>query len=234
MRTLHSHSVVRQPRIQAPRSLITVHTLLRWSGAAAILAGILTIIANTLHPPRSFAALAHHAQHPSWEVIHVLAIVALVVSAFGVIGIYACQVEELGAIGFASFVATLAGMILMVGILVPDALIFPVLARDVEAAYLLTFPGPIIPGSMFTIYMAVSGLLYCIGSVVLFGTGAWRGRLPRWAAALVALGMVPLGFGALVLPGSDFIGAWTVGCGYLGLGSGLWQQFRRLHTTETS
>jgi hypothetical protein len=185
-------------------------------------AGTLTIMANLLHPPRSFATLVHDAQHTTWEVVHVLAIIAFVFSAFAVIALYAVQIEQVGVTGLIGFAAMLSGIVLMVGLLVPDSLIFPVLAHDPDTSHLLNFPGPIIGNSIFTIYMAFSGVIYCVGTVLFFGISAWVAVLPRWGSLLVTIGTVPLAFGALVQPGIDYVGAVVVGVGYLILGYALW------------
>jgi cytochrome c oxidase subunit IV len=187
-----------------------------------MLSGGLTIVANVLHPPRSFATLAHHAQHTTWEVVHVLAIIAFIATAFAIIALYVVQVERVGVAGLVGFVGTLGGIILSVGLLVPDSLIFPVLARDPATANLLSFPGPIVGNSVFTIYMAVSGIIYCLGTLLFFMTSAQVGVLPRWSSLLVAVGTVPLAFGALAWQGLDVVGAIVVGLGYLSLGYTLW------------
>jgi hypothetical protein len=183
---------------------------------------MLTIVANLLHPPRSLATLVHDAQHTTWEVVHVLAIVAFVMSAFALIALYVVQIERVGVIGLIGFAATLSGIILSVGLLVPDSLIFPVLARDPASSHLLHFPGPIIGNSVFTVYMAVSGAIYCLGTLLFFAVSAKVGVLPRWGSLLVAIGTVPLAFGALVWQGIDYLGAVVVGVGYLWLGYALW------------
>jgi hypothetical protein len=208
----------------APDPAVTPARLVRWGGAASALAGVLTIVANLLHPPRSFATLAHEAQHTTWEVVHVLAILAFVASAFALLALYAVQIERVGRLGLVGFVGTLSGIILSVGVLVPDSLIFPVLARDPAAIHLLEFPGPIIGNSVFTVYMAASGAIYCLGTLLFFAVSARVGVLPRRASLLVVIGTVPLAFGALVWRGIDYVGAIVVGAGYIWLGYALWTQ----------
>jgi len=224
MTTLRSADVAKTAKGAASHPAVTPAKLVRWGGAASALAGALTIVANLLHPPRSFATLAHEAQHTTWEVVHVLAILAFVASAFALLALYAVQIERAGAAGLVGFIAMLSGVILSVGLLVPDSLIFPVLARDHAAIHLLAFPGPIIGDSVFTVYMAVSGAIYCLGTLLFFGVSARVGVLPRWASLLVLIGTVPLAFGALVWQGVDYLGAILVGAGYLWLGYALWTQ----------
>lgn len=196
--------------------------LIRLGGAASMLAGALTIAANLLHPPRSFETLARDAQHVTWEVVHAIAIVAFVFTAFALIALYAVQVTRMGMGGLIGFVGALAGNILMVGVLVPDSLIFPVLARDPGTAHLLDFPGPLIGTGLLTAYMGMSGVIYCLGTLLFFGRSARVGILPRWGSLLIAVGIVPLAFGALVWQGIDYVGAIAVGAGYFWLGYALW------------
>jgi hypothetical protein len=222
MDTLASHDIATPITHSSARATVTPAKLIRWGGIASMLTGALTIVANLLHPPRSFATLVHDAHHTTWEIVHVLAIVAFVVGAFTIVALYAVQIERVGMIGLIGFAGTLGGIILSVGLLVPDSLIFPVLARDPDVAHLLSFPGPLIGDSLFTIYMALSGATYCLGTVVFFGASARAGVLPRWGSLLVAIGIVPLAFGALVWQGIDYLGAIIVGLGYVSLGYALW------------
>lgn len=212
----------RRRREGAAEPTITSTKLIRWGGAAGMLAGALTIAANLLHPPRSFETLARDAQHATWEVVHAIAIVAFAVTAFALIALYAVQITRMGVTGLIGFVGALAGNILIVGVLVPDSLIFPVLARDPGTVHLLDFPGPLIGTGLLTAYMGMSGVIYCLGTLLFFGRSARVGILPRWGSLLIAIGIVPLAFGALVWQGIDYMGAIAVGAGYLWLGYALW------------
>ena len=208
MTTLSSHGIATTTENVSVHPAVTPAELIHWGGLASMLAGALTIVANLLHPPRSFATLVQEAQHTTWEVVHVLAIVAFVITAFAIIALYAVQIERVGVTGLIGFAGTLGGIILMVGLLVPDSLIFPVL-------------------------MAISGVTYCLGTLLFFGVSARVGVLPRWGCLLVAIGTVPLAFGALVWQGIDYLGAVAVGVGYLWLGYALWTQGSGLHRTRS-
>lgn len=232
MTTLASRGIATTTENVPVGPAVTPAKLIHWGGAASMLAGTLTIVANLLHPPRSFATLVHDAQHTTWEVVHVLAIVAFLVTAFAIIALWAVQIERVGVTGLIGFGGTLGGIILTVGLLVPDSLIFPVLARDPGAVRLLNFPGPIIGASVFTVYMAISGAIYCLGTLLFFGVSARVGVLPRWGCLLVAIGTVPLAFGALVWQGTDYVGAISVGVGYLWLGYALWTRGSGLRRTR--
>jgi hypothetical protein len=72
-------------------SAVTPAKFIQWDGVASMMAGVLTVVANLLHQPRSFATLVHDAQHTTWEVVHVLAIAAFVMTAFALIALYACR-----------------------------------------------------------------------------------------------------------------------------------------------
>lgn len=214
---------LRQPSAVAHGPTVTVERLLRWTGAANILAGLLTVAGNVLHPPRSFATLSHDALLPAWETVHALGVVAFVVTLFALIGLYACQVERAGRLDLAGFVGALTGVALAVGVLVPDAFIFPVLAQQDETARLLEVPGALIPGSTFGRFLAVSGVVYALGYVT-FGVASLRaGVLPRWGVAVLTVGVVPLLFGALVAQGLDIAGALLVGAGHVWCGVALWR-----------
>lgn len=200
----------------------TSQTLIRWCGAANVVAGILIIVANVLHPPRSFATLATDAQLPHWEPVHALGIVAFVVTVYALIGAYARQSEQAGLVGLIGFVAAVTGVVLGVGVLVPDSFVFPVLAEQESTRFLLSVPGTLIPGGSLGIYILLSGLLYT-GGYILFGIATVKaGILPRAATISILIGVVPLTFGALLLQGLDVAGALLVGVGHIWWGYALW------------
>ncbi len=198
-----------------PRSVTSTEQLIRWGGIANMLAGVLTVAANLLHPPRSFATLKVIALLPAWEFVHALGILALVLTVFALFGAYAVQVRESARLGFTGFVLAVSGVILAVGVLAPDAFIFPVLAEHPVTASLLDVPGRMIPGGSLGLFMIISAVILNLG-YLLFGLASLRaGVLPVAASLLILVGILPLTIGALAWPGIDKVGALLVGLGHL-------------------
>src|SRR3990172_120185 len=74
--------------------------LIRWSGLAAMLGGVLLILGSI------------NWEQPPWSWLGTLGSILLV---FGLIGIYAVQVEESGLAGFLGFVFVVAGGMILIG-----------------------------------------------------------------------------------------------------------------------
>lgn len=75
---------------------MTTSNLIRWSGLAAMAAGVLNVLDAIWHPPLMTMFMA-------------------VVTVFALIGIYAVQTEASGRLGFAGYLLATAGYVLMAG-----------------------------------------------------------------------------------------------------------------------
>ncbi|MDT8307548.1 MAG: hypothetical protein RRC07_16565 [Anaerolineae bacterium] len=76
---------------------MTTSSLIRWSGLAAMAAGVLNVLGSIFEPL-------------AW-----LDIVMAVVTVFALIGIYAVQAKASGRLGFAGYVVATAGYVFMAG-----------------------------------------------------------------------------------------------------------------------
>jgi hypothetical protein len=169
---------------------ITTSKLIRWSGLAAMGAGIIFIVIQLIHPPDVLASVTTNA----WAVVQTLKFTMCFLGLLGVAGIYARQVEESGWLGLVGYLMLSLFYALTVAFSFIEAFIMPLLAteapRFVDGLLGLAFGVTgenlgVIPG----IY-AVAGVMFLLGGLVLGIATLRAGVLPRWAGILLVFGAV--------------------------------------------
>ena len=174
--------------------------LIRWSGLAVILAGVLLpmpwILEFVVGSPRSILT-------------QTLEFVALILLVFGLMGIYGIQIEESGIYGFLGFLLIIISNCVLLG-----QTWLPESGQLVGVAGVL---GPL-------------GGITGLPGFILLGIGSWKAnKLQRWTAVLWPIGMA-LHTIAMVLTVSGFvfgetlavIGVVVQGIGLVGAGVNLW------------
>src|SRR3954469_7867472 len=78
---------------------ITTSGLIRWTGLAAIGAGILYIAIQAIHPLDVLSSVTT----PRWAIVHSLSIVMDLLALLGITGLYARHVEKSGWLGLAGY-----------------------------------------------------------------------------------------------------------------------------------
>jgi hypothetical protein len=192
--------------------------LMRWSGLALMLAGLLIAIATLFHPSD---ADPHGFQSVAWTPVHALLIVGAILSLFGLIGLYRAQAARAGALGLAGFVLGLIGTALVVAVLVIDAFVLPVLAADSAGRVLLDPAGPLFAGALGLVFLLM-GVTFALGTILLGFATARASVLPRWAGALILAGGPLLGFTPPLPTSAGIVGALLLGAGYLWAGYAIW------------
>src|SRR5688572_27741306 len=99
--------------------------IIRWSGIALALVGVIAVLFWILHPEES-VLLTNPA---GYQREHILDFVGLMLFIPGLIGLYARLVNRSGWLGFAGFLLTLLPLLVMMGISVVDMLIWPSIAQ---------------------------------------------------------------------------------------------------------
>ena len=185
--------------IKESKPRISTAALMRLAGFAAMLAGVGIVIMGLFHPANESA----YVTTPAWIIVHIFATSLGYFGVLGLAGLYARQVEKagwLGLIGFLLFSAWLAlvGMLSFV-----EAALLPQLASEFPpfvAGFLGMFtgtPGQVNLGALPLLW-TISTPMLILGSL-LFAIATFRARvLPRWGAALLALGSLMVPFSALV------------------------------------
>jgi hypothetical protein len=163
-------------------------TLIRWSGLAAVLAGIIFAAIQPIHPPDVGASVSTTA----WHIITPLKFVMCLLFLVGITGIYARQVKQAGWLGLTGFALLIFTWWLQASFVFVEAFLAPPLTSRapafVDALVGISWGHThgVDLGAMPSLY-AVMGLTYMLGGLV-FGIATVRaGILPRWAAGLLAV-----------------------------------------------
>lgn len=201
---------------------VTAPKLIRSAGLAAVVAGLLFVVIQPLHPADVLASVSTDA----WRVIHYLSLVMVLLFVVGLIGIYARQVEELGWLGLAGFIVLNLGLLLTAGLGVVEVFVLPLLVES-EPAFVQGFLGMVGGdptgadlGAMPTLWSASS--VGFLAGTFLFGIANFRaGILSRWASGIFAVGML-VSAPMVALLGNARVAAVPVGIGLAWLGYSLW------------
>lgn len=195
-------------------------SLIRLSGLALILGGLLVAFFPVLHPNHDPAGYAS----PIWVPVHLMPAAMAVLALFGLMGIFARQGERNGRFGTLALVAAVVGTALSLTGTDVETFIFPFLGLN--APQVMEGPPPV--GQLLA--WGISGLAFAIG-YLLQGIAIIRaGVLARGAGAL--LGVSGLGFGVAagaggMLPPVLLVGALGFGLALAWVGYSLWSESDR-------
>src|SRR5215207_4369707 len=207
---------------------VTASSLIRWSGLAALVAGLIFAGIQPIHPPDVVASVTTGA----WAIITPVKTAMCFLILLGITGIYARQVEEAGWLGLAGFLLFGLMWALTAAFQFAEGLIVPPLAADAPT-FAVGFEG-ISSGSPSEVSLGILPAVYSLTSVlylvggVLFGVATFRaGILPRWAGGGLAVGTVAPLVLSLLLP-HEFIrlAAVPTGIALALLGYALWSERR--------
>lgn len=199
-------------------------TLIRWSGLALVIAGLIYIIFQPLHPADTDPGAA---LNPLWAVVHYAGTVHHLLVVVGLVGLYLAQAEPVGRLGLIGFIAALMANAYWVGGTIDEALFYPYLAAQ-QATPTPPFElfDPAGPLGVYLLIILAALVVWDLGSILTGYTTMRAGVLPRWGGLLLIVGNVVLNVGAFV-PGIYFvkiIGGVLMGLGYAWLGYALWAQ----------
>lgn len=206
----------------------TASKMIRWTGLAAMAAGIIFAIIQPIHPPDIVASVTTG----TWATVHTMGVAMCLFGLLGIAGLYARQVEEVGWIGLVGYLLFSLFFALTLAFQFVEALVSPVLAT-VAPTFVEGFlgiitgaPSQVDLGAIPSVY-AVTGVTYLLGGL-LFGFATMRaGILPRWAGALVAAGGPLAALMVALLPHAvERFAAVPMGVGLAWLGFALWSERR--------
>lgn len=200
---------------------ITASKLIRGTGLAAVLAGLMFVVIQPLHPADVLASVTADA----WALIHYATLVMLLLFVVGITGIYARQVEQLGLVGLAGFIVLTVGLLLTAIGGVIEAFVQPLIAAS-DPAFVQGMLDMVHGhetsanlGAIPLVWNASSAAF--LGGTVLFGVANFRaGVLSRWASVVFAIGL----FGSApvaALVGNPRVAAVPIGIGLAWLGYSL-------------
>lgn len=168
---------------------ITASSVIRWTGLAAIVAGVIFAAIQPIHPLDNVSSVNTTA----WAIITPLKVVMSLLFLLGIGGLYARQVNKAGWLGLVGFLILSVAWALQLAFIFTEAFVLPPLAatspKFVEAVFIgviTSRPTEVDLGALPAIY-AVLGILYVLGGL-LFGIATLRaGILSRWAAGILAV-----------------------------------------------
>jgi hypothetical protein len=206
---------------------MSASNVIRWAGLSAVVAGVLIIVTQLIHPANDPSSVATS----SWAIAHYLFIGYFVFGMLGISGIYARQVEETGLLGLVGFLMLFVALALSIGFGFLEASILPVLATEAPEfveGFFGIFSGSVGESSLGDLE-AVFPLIVLLDIVggLLFGIAILRaGILPRWAATLFLIGVVSILLAFLLGDVGARISGAATGLGLAWLGYALWSERR--------
>ena len=204
---------------------MTTTKLMRAAGMCALVAGLLFILPQFIHPEDEVAQVTT----TMWAVAHLVNVTMAVFALIGVTGLYLRQVRETGVLGLIGFLLFGAAFLMIAIVSFAEAVILPQIA-EVAPRYvndvLATLVGNPVKGDVggLTLANGVAGVTFLLGGLV-FGIALYRaGVVARWAALLLAIGA----FASLlagVLPDSVMrVATFPTAVAMMGLGYSLWRE----------
>ncbi len=188
-------------------------TLLRLSGLALLLAGVLLALAIPFHPSDTDPqALLRSA----WVPVHTVFAIAVLLSLFGLLGLYLRLRERSGWLGLLGFALLFTGSAFILAVLFFEAFVAPAIASSAAGQALLDPAGPLFGGTLNVVLVLVSSifslgcLLFCI-AILRSGTAA------RFASLLLLAGIL-LAFWPPLPQLVGTIGGVLLGLGYIWFG----------------
>jgi hypothetical protein len=204
---------------------VTTPTLIRWSGLAAIGAGLIFAGIQPIHPADVLASVTTG----TWAIIISLKFVMCLMFLIGFTGLYARQAEKAGWLGLAGFALLTVSFWLQTAFVFVELFVLPVIATSLPGfvdSYLGVVnghPGVMDIGAIVPTY-GVLGVCYLLGGL-LFGIATVRaGILPRWPAILLAVAAIITPAAALLPHALQRYAAVPMGIALIWLGYSLWSE----------
>jgi hypothetical protein len=213
---------------------ITPNLLTRWAGFAAVAAGAIFIGVQINHPDLNATSI----QTTNVYVRDSLKVLMAVLALAGITGMYLNQIRRHGVLGLIGYLVFSAGYLGIMAATFVAAFVFPEVAtsnaRFVNDAIAVNTGRGTVVGDIGALQPVIQGIgfAYLIGGL-LFGIALYRARvLPRWAAALLAVGGVASA--ALTLMPDAFyrLIAFPNGIAMVALGYSLWKAARDAAETQ--
>jgi hypothetical protein len=206
---------------------ITASSLIRWSGLAAMAAGLIFAGIQPIHPPDVVASVTTG----EWAIITTLKLAMCLLFLLGIARIYARQVERAGWLGLAGFLLLTLSWWLQTAFVFAEAYILPQLAttapKFVDGLLGTLAAGrtsKVDLGALPAIYSLGVGIPYMLGGL-LFGIATLRaGILPRWPAGLLAVAAALTPAAALLPHAIQRLAAIPVALALAWLGYALWSE----------
>jgi hypothetical protein len=200
------------------RHRLSPSSLIRASGLATIVGGVLFALFPLLHPDHSAEAYASAI----WVPVHMMPNVGAILVLFGLVGLLVRQLSRAGLLGIVGFVLAFVGTASFVMGAMIEAFIIPYMG--LQNPEIVDGPPPPGVGEAFLII----GVLFGLGHVVL-GIATYRaGVVPRGVGLLMVIGALALllleRIGGIMLELDTLwvVGPVLLGAALVALGYSLW------------
>jgi hypothetical protein len=216
------------------RMKITGPNLIRWSGLAAVVAGIIFAVIQPIHPWEDVA----NVTTSTWAIITSFKTAMCLLFLLGITGIYARQVNKAGWLGLAGFLLLFLSWGLQMAFVFAEAFILPLLATSAPQ-FVDAVLGNLARNEASAVNLGALPMLYSLGASVpymlgglLLGLATLRaGILPRWAGGLLAVTATLTPLAALLPHNIQRLAAIPMGLALATLGYALWAE-RRAQAAE--
>jgi hypothetical protein len=207
---------------------ITPSTLTRAAAIAAMVAGLIYIVIQPLHPTDDLASVTGG----TWSVVHVLSLIMAVLGLAGVTGIYLRQVREFGVLGLVGYLLFSGFFILQAAFTFAEAFIAPLSAAgspELTEDLVGLFAGHEAHTDLGPLALApLVGVVFYVAGGLVFGVAVLRARiLSRWAAILLIAASAGTLLASVLPHEVERLLAIPVGAALVWLGSSLWLDQRR-------
>ncbi|MEA2684036.1 MAG: hypothetical protein QOK05_2364 [Chloroflexota bacterium] len=160
--------------------------LVRGAAVAAIASGVLTFVFFALHPAQGEPPPAG-AVGGGYALLHLVGVVALVLSLFGLTAFYLVQHHDVGRIGLYGYLLAFVGTCGIIGFTWADGFYTPILERYSPA--LLASPAEFFNGLLY--FASAAFAIFFIAGYVMFGVASFRAAvLPRDGVIAMTVGSV--------------------------------------------
>ena len=207
---------------------ITTSALTRVAAVAAVLAGVIYMLVQFIHPADVVASLTT----PMWQIVHVLSLSEAVLVLIGLAGIYLRQVPRFGILGFIAYAMFAFFFVLQAAFNFFEAFIAPLvavsapqLAVDIVGLFGRT---PAVSDLGILAALPLVGAVLYAGGALLLGIAIIRARvLSRGAGILmIAAAVLTPVAGALLPHALERMAALPMGAALVWLGASLWSSMR--------
>ena len=212
---------------------LTAPKLTSLTAISAIVAGLLFVAIQVVHPSDTLASVTTSA----WATVHYVSIVMALLFVIGIAGIFVSQVEQVGWLGLAGFVVLSLGLLVTAALQFVEATVEPTLAAT-NPGYVEGLLGSVgghassVDLGAIATFVSLASALF-LGGTLLFGIATLRaGILPRPASALFAFGLLLVGPVAAAV-GAPRLAAVPIGLGLAWMGYGLWSQRHQSSSERT-
>lgn len=211
---------------------ITTSNLIRWTGLASMVAGVIFAGIQPIHP----ADVVESVNTTAWAIITSAKTIMCVLLLLGIAGLYARQAKESGKLGLIGFSIFSVGWLITTAFVFAETVILPPLAAfapkfvDGVLGVAANRPSDLDLGAIPTLF-ALGGIMYMLGGLM-FGIAIFRAAiLPRWACGLLAVTAALTPLAALLPHAIQRLAAMPMGLALACLGYALWSE-RRAQVSE--